>query len=279
MGQCVREITMSELSDQDHAFFKENGYLIVREAVSKASCDAVIEDIFAFLKLDPHDSDGWYRPPLEPGRCTELYHTQAMWNNRQNPRLYGAFAELLGKSKLWCSLDRVSFKPPRHRDHPEWYVDGFLHWDYHDMTLLPIPFIVQGVLCLTDTAADQGGFQCVPGAHKDLVREARPGEVLKAPDLKDLSPVPVPAKGGDLIIWHRALPHGNSRNHSSKPRLAQYISMAPAQEDQRRQRMAGWKQRCAKSKADASVAEDLPEPADIHLTPLGRRLLGIDRWG
>ena len=151
-----------------------------------------------------------------------------------------------------------------------------------DSTARPVTFAVQGVLCLSGTAADQGGFQCVPGFHKRLEEwaETQPEDRPPMhPDTADMELVHVPARAGDLIIWHRALPHGNSRNHSSKPRLAQYISMAPAQEDQRRQRMAGWKQRCAKSKADASVAEDLPEPADIHLTPLGRRLLGIDRWG
>ena len=272
---------MPALTDQDRAFFEENGYLILRNAVPKQNCDAVIEDIFSFLQMTPNDRDDWYRPPLHPGGNVELYHTRSMWNNRQHPRIHEAFAELWGTAKLQCSIDRVGFKVPAHPAHPGW-ADGLcLHWDYYDVEHLPMPFGLQGVLCLTDTAADQGGFHCVPGGHKQLTRTPRPGEVLKAPDLKALTPTPVPANGGDLIIWHRALPHGNGRNRSTHPRLAQYITMRPAGEnrdDERRLRVASWKQRCAKKEADPSRADSLPEPADIHLTPLGRRLLGVDRW-
>ena len=276
---------MSLLTGEDRTFFKANGYLVLRDAVPKRNCDAVIEDIFRFLEMDPNDHDGWYRRPLEPGRCVELYHTQSMWNNRQHPRIHEAFAQLWGNAHLWCSIDRVSFKPPAHPAHPDWDVEGFLHWDLGDMAHLPIQFGLQGVLCLTDTAADQGGFHCVPGGHKDLTREPRPADVLTAPDLDKLTPVPVPAHGGDLIIWHRALPHGNGRNRSSNPRLAQYITMGPAPvnhdgagHDARRLRIATWKQKCTKQIADPSLADTLPEPADIHLTPLGRKLLGVDPW-
>ena len=40
----------------------------------------------------------------------------------------------------------------------------------------------------------------------------------------------IPTKSGDLLIWNRLLPHGNSVNTSSSPRLAQFIAMNPAQE-------------------------------------------------
>ena len=50
------------------------------------------------------------------------------------------------------------------------------------------------------------------------------------PSLAHLEPVNIPTKSGDLLIWNRLLPHGNSVNTSSSPRLAQFIAMNPAQE-------------------------------------------------
>jgi ectoine hydroxylase-related dioxygenase (phytanoyl-CoA dioxygenase family) len=35
----------------------------------------------------------------------------------------------------------------------------------------------------------------------------------------------IAAKEGDLIIWHQALPHGNSPNRAGFPRLVQYLNM------------------------------------------------------
>ena len=41
------------------------------------------------------------------------------------------------------------------------------HWDI-DTTMRPLPRMVQGVLYLTDTTAEQGGFQCAPGFHRQF---------------------------------------------------------------------------------------------------------------
>ncbi|MEO0333396.1 MAG: phytanoyl-CoA dioxygenase, partial [Bacteroidota bacterium] len=80
-------------------------------------------------------------------------------------------------------------------------------------------------------------------------------------------------------------PHGIRPNNSQgKVRVAQYISMMPAEEDneERRQwRISSWKERRA--------PEGYAFPGDprgweqkkydtAELTPLGRKLLGLDKW-
>src|SRR2546421_514088 len=82
---------------------------------------------------------------------------------------------------------------------------------------------------------DMGGFQCVPGFHKNLEEwiATQPADRNpKIPDLSTLPPgmkvTPIPAKQGSMIIWINTLLHGNGHNRGNRPRFSQYISMFPA---------------------------------------------------
>ncbi len=277
---------MPTLSPVDHAFFAENGYVIVPHAVPPENLDAMIAAIWEFLGMDPSNSEDWYRPPLRPGGMIEIYQHQALWDNRQSPRVHQAFAEIFGTERLWVTIDRANMKPPRHPDHPEYDHKGFIHWDA-DTSRLPVPFGVQGVLYLTDTTADQGGFQCVPGMHLGLeewVKTLPPDRDPRRPDLTGRTVVPVPGKAGDLLIWDRLLPHGNGHNVSDRPRLAQFISMHPARaedEERRQERIRQWREHCPPGNKTfpgdpRRIEEEQGKAAE--LTPLGRKLLGLDPW-
>lgn len=285
---------MSLLTPEDHAFFRENGYLHVRNVIPKADCDAVVDAIWNFLGMNPNDPEDWYRLPLKPGGMIEMYQHPAMWNNRQNPKLYQAFSELLGQEKLWVSIDRVNMKPPSHPDHPEYDHKGFIHWDT-DTSKLPTRRGVQGVVYLADTAPNQGGFQCVPALFRDEMRDlagwiaAQPADRNPhVPDMTHYEVVPIPGEAGDLIIWDSWLAHGNGHNLSDKPRLAQFISMRPAPtepnaetEEHRQHRIRCWQNRMPPGN---SVFPGDPREIEqkfgttAELTPLGRKLLGLDPW-
>jgi len=58
-----------------------------------------------------------------------------------------------------------------------------------------------------------------------------PGERLNPGSLVDRAEQ-IAGRKGDLLIWHSALPHGNGRNTDSSPRLASYLSMWPAGDQQ-----------------------------------------------
>jgi ectoine hydroxylase-related dioxygenase (phytanoyl-CoA dioxygenase family) len=93
-----------------------------------------------------------------------------------------------------------------------------------------VPFNAQGILYLTDTAADQGAFTCVPGFHRRLdawLRALPAGSDPNQEDLSTLRPVAIPGRAGDFIIWNNALPHSASPNRSDRPRIVQYIQMQP----------------------------------------------------
>lgn len=273
---------MHTLTPTDLAFWQENGYVIIPNAVPPENLTKVIDALWAFLEMDPNDPETWYPAERQRNSMVEIYHNQAMWDNRQTERVYGAFADIWQTEKLWTSLDRVSMNPP---DRPGWGYKGFTHWDI-DTTQDPPPFFVQGVLYLTDTDANQGGFHCVPGFHNifpEWVKTQPADRHPNRPDLTGYESKPIPGQAGDLVIWHSLLPHGNGQNLSNRPRLAQYITMYPARdnEEERQARIQAWQQR--------NPPNGKAFPGDLRrreqefgqtatLTPLGRKLLGLDSW-
>jgi hypothetical protein len=245
----------------------------------------VIDAIWNFLGVDRNDREGWYKAPISKAGMLEMYHHPALWNNRQNPRVHGAFADIWGTEKLWTSLDRANMNPP---SRPDWDWPGMVHWDV-DTSQDPPPFMVQGVLYLADTGADGGGFQCVPGFHNrfaEWVKTQPADRDPRHPDLEGLEVQTIPGKAGDLIIWHSLLPHGNSRNKSDRPRLAQYITMFPAREDneeERAYRVKAWREllppRGKAFPGDPRGWEQQHLQSPPELTELGKKLLGMESWG
>jgi len=285
---------MAFITEKDRAFFRENGYLLVKGVVPKENCDRVIDAIWDCLDTDRSNPDNWYKPPkgvLSGGGMVEMYHHQTMWDNRQHPNVHQAFAELLGEEKLWVSLDRVNMKPPVREAHRE--LDySFIHWDTDTSKLpefpLPHPYGLQGVLYLADTATNQGGFQCVPGIYRNLEAylKAQPADRNPTvPDLTGYEVEAIPGEAGDLLIWDVLLPHGNGRNFAETPRYAQYITMFkvnPSRLENVQARIDCWENRKGPSgpafPGDPRNWEQNTFEGPPELTPLGRKLLGLDSW-
>ena len=284
---------MPILTADQRAFFDQHGYLVVPDLIPREQVDAVVDAIWDFLDFDREDSSGWYRPPHRHNGMVEMYHHQAMWDVRQNPRMHELFVDLFGREDLWVFLDRANLKPPPNEACPEYDHPGMVHWDL-DVREQPLPYQVQGVLYLDDTAAGEGGFQCLPGVHRWVSEwaQGRADEEIRDQRLDLLhadamgQAIEVEAKAGDFIIWNSALPHGNSRNRSNKPRLAQYVRLFPAEPHDAElleQRVTSWRERTHPAfqnprafPGDPRGREQQSPPAE--LTPLGRRLLGLDDW-
>ena len=279
---------MTVLSQTDREFWEDNGYIVIPAVVPPSCLEAVVAALWNFLEMDPKDPETWYsRPPWHsrPG-MVELYHHQALWDTRQYPKVHQVFTEIHGTEKLWVTLDRVNMNPPVQERNA---YSGFIHWDF-DPTTWPIPLRVQGVLCLEETTRTQGGFQCVPGTHKrvqEILAWQEPRHDLHNPDIRDLEIVSVAGKPGDLIVWHTALLHGNGPNRTDRPRLAQYITMHPAQPDagrMRKNRIRAWRKRLPMGyltprafPADMRRRDEM-QSHPAHLTALGRKLVGVDLW-
>ena len=227
------------LSEKQIRFWEENGYVVVKNAVPEENLSAMVESIWSFLEIDPGDQENWYAKtprssqypdsPISQAGMVEIYQHQSLWDNRQYPRIHRAFAQIWQTEKLWVSLDRANMKPPTRSQNPEWNNYGMIHWDV-DTSQQAIPFGVQGVLYLTDTAENQGEFQCIPGFHHtfyDWVKSQPVDRNPRVPNLNGLDVKSIAGQAGDLLIWHRLLAHGNGHNAATQPRLAQYITMSP----------------------------------------------------
>jgi hypothetical protein len=279
-------------------FFKENGYVVVKNAVPKEMCDRTIRRMFEFMGKNPNDREGWYTPatgmdsyyPHQDSGMLPLYQDQTLWDNRMYPTIYGAFAELLGEDKLWVTLDRVNMKPPKRENNPE-LNQSSIHWDVDTSDLTfpqPIPSrVVQGVLYLADTAPNQGGFQCVPSIFRNLEayfnNQPKDRDRLK-PDIAGHEVIPIPGEAGDLVIWDGLLAHGNGENLSDRLRFAQYISMFPAAPENKEllnTRIDAWrnfKPALPIFPEDPRGWEREHNESPAQLTILGRKLLGIESW-
>jgi len=138
---------------------------------------------------------------------------------------------------------------------------------------------LQGLLNLVDSTEEDGGFCTVPGFFKylsewvnitkesDFAKQRKNAFFVTVPknDKMNNQHVKITSRAGSLIIWRSEQPHCNFPNNSKVFRINQYIKMFPA-----REKALGVKERRGKLK------EMLPK--DLELTPLARKIYGIDSW-
>jgi len=214
------------LTDDELAFWDENGYVVAHDAVDAATRDAAAAAIYSFLRASPEEPESWYGKLDAATIWVPLFRDPALQAARRAPRVARVFADLWGREDLWAVVDQAGFNPP---ESAGWRFPGpHIHWD---MTLAPPHvFGVQGILYLTDTPAEQGAFCCIPGFHRRLAAwlESLPaGEDPRQAIRREPGLVPIAGRAGDLVIWHQALPHASSANRGRLPRVVQYMTLRP----------------------------------------------------
>ena len=271
------------------------GYLCIDNVVPRAHCEAVIAAMCEFVGVDIEDAATWPNCQAQGHGIVPIHHHQALWDVRQLPQLHNIFATLYETERLWVTLDRVSFKLPTGLRTEPFRMDK-AHWDGDPRQIAP--FMLQGLVYLTDTPAQQGAFAMAPSMYKtlaDWLSAGRSDAEVARPDLAGHPLVTVPGKQGTLVIWHRHMPHTSTPNNGTRPRLVQYVSMntAPIVDDENND--------LSKAKVDAAYTAQAsaclqkrppawairqrvpgqqdPEPGPaVQFTALGRKLAGIDRW-
>ena len=280
------------LSEADWNFWITNGYIVIKKAVPVEQAAATGNFLWEFEEKNPGNPDTWYAPPRAEMKMKELtntgmvevYNHQHLWNNRMTRRVYDAFRDIWGIDELWVTIDRANLNFPIR---PGFEQKGFIHWDYDPETK---PVNVQGVLALAEqTDENMGGFQCIPELFRnyDTWKLTQPVDRDRfKPDTTGFELEKVKMQVGDLLIFNSLEPHGIRPNRSTnKVRIAQYISMMPAEENNealRQWRINSWRDRVA--------PEGYAFPGDprkweqtkyerAELNELGEKLLGLKKWG
>ena len=281
------------LSEEDWDFWIHNGYVVVKNAVPREQVEKTARFLWEFEDKDPNDPNTWYSEAraeiqmkeLAGTGMVEVYNNQHLWNNRQNQRVYHAFVDIWGTEKLWVTIDRANLNFPMKPGHQ---YKGFIHWDYDPETR---PQNVQGVLALADqTDPNMGGFQCIPELYRtyDTWKLTQPVDRDRyQPDISQFEDKieKVPLEAGDLLIFNSTQPHGIRPNLSKdKVRIAQYISMMPAEEnneEMKQWRINSWKNRIA---PDGYAFPGDPRNWEqtkydvAELSELGQKLLGLRKY-
>ncbi len=281
------------LTEKEWQFWIDNGYIVVKNAIPREQALKTATFLWEFDEKDPSNPDTWYTAPraemqmkeLAGTGMVEVYNHQCLWDNRQMQKVYDAFVDVWGTEKLWVTIDRANLNFP---SRPGFEQKGFIHWDYDPETK---PQNVQGVLALADQTDEQmGGFQCIPWLYRnyDTWKLSQPKDRDRfQPDISNLEDkiVKVKMNAGDLLIFNSTEPHGIRPNKSKdQVRIAQYISMMPAEEENkelREWRINSWKHRIA--------PEGYAFPGDPRnweqtkykratLSALGEKLLGLKNW-
>ena len=232
-----------------------DGYLVIPDAVPPNLLKNAADAIRQFVGADDANKTSWYdntldiygdktedglRPHHGPCGMVNMVHHQSLWEIRQHPRIHSIFADLYNTHKLYVTVDRQHFKAPQDERFPAWSDPGEvhkgLHWDVDTReSNWPIPYALQAVLYLEDTAEEQGALRVVPGFHHRLARWSarQPADRSaerpegKAAQLLEAEAISIAAKAGSLVVWHSLLPHGPAPNVASRPRISSYVSMLP----------------------------------------------------
>lgn len=211
-------------SPADLLFWEENGYVMLKGAISKQQCAHTAQGILDCLDAQIDNPASWYQPhPRKNGLMLQLSDHPRLNANRESPRIRKAYEQLYGHTAIYKTIDQVSFNPPETAQCK--FRGSTLHWDVS--LALPIPDQFQGLLYLTDCGAHDGAFHCVPGFHRHIgnwLDGLPPTQDPREIAPQQLTEIPVAGEAGDFIIWHQALPHCASPNHGMTPRMVQYLT-------------------------------------------------------
>jgi ectoine hydroxylase-related dioxygenase (phytanoyl-CoA dioxygenase family) len=219
-----QDVMPDVISAEDIIFWETHGYVIIKNAVETEDVIAAKKAILDYLEMDELDAASWYKNNESmQGIMVPFYRDAAIDKNRNSPKIKRAYEQLWNRSGLVVTTDKCGFNPPETATFT--YRGTGLHWDVSLAT--PVPFGTQGILYLTDTAANQGALTLVPGFHKKLEDWllSLPAHINpRTVDLAEFGSKPIAADAGDFIIWNHKLPHGSSPNRAGSPRIVQYLN-------------------------------------------------------
>ena len=224
---------MAILSDEQRAFFNEQGYLLVEQAVTdnqlaglRRQFESWVEESKAYQDAYGETVDGRARFDLEPGHCADkpaLRRVNAptdisdeYYQAMRDSKMTDCVTELIGPNVKYHH-SKVNSKLPGSATAVKWHQDfPFTPHSNDDL--------VTALLMIDEVSAENGPLQVVPGSHKgeiyDLWHDGIfTGAVDDAVTRFCLdNAVTCTGHAGSLCLMHTRLLHGSAPNLSARPR-------------------------------------------------------------
>lgn len=229
-------------------FINEYGVVVIKDILDNKEIEKTIDAIWLHDELESRgvkrdNIETWDRFWPQNGHIEKKgwistyddYNCLMSWKNRFNPKLIYVFEQLWKNIRgeevdLRVKEDRYGVMRPI--INKNWKTDeGWLHTDQNPVTQKDL-IKLQGILTLSNSTENNGGFLCIPGFHKQWKNYCelnRPDEdVCPFINQSDSRSEKVTARSGHFIIWDSRLPHCNYPNNSKNNfRYVQYITYYP----------------------------------------------------
>jgi ectoine hydroxylase-related dioxygenase (phytanoyl-CoA dioxygenase family) len=223
------------LSEQQVAFFHEQGYLAGVRILSDAQVEVLCEELAALV--DPkHDGNELFyeynsNESADPAKV--LFHALGAWRITPgfhdllwHPAFTVPASQLLGGAvRFWH--DQLFCKPAHHGGVVAW------HQDYSYWTRTKPMSHLTCWIGLDDATRDNGCLQYVPGSHRwellpitglagdmDAIQTVLSDEQKRA-----FKPVAVELKKGQCAFHHPMMVHGSYENRTDGPRRATVVNV------------------------------------------------------
>ena len=270
------------LPDEDIATFWRDGYLVVRGVLDPDQARHYARLITALVPSDLSIPSHWkavagrYKPFEVAGK--QSFDSPDFLPLHQNETLYAVMAQLLNHKELRVRDGSIGITlrndAPGSSDlSQDLHLDAAVPEDRDQFQFSPQELEIGGCYYFTDVEPGGGAIHVVPGGHRLVEAEARAhprGRQLhdKWRELPPMATVEVPAQAGDFVLMHHLMPHAASHNRRPRARLAQFFRYG--RDDQPYQ--------FGDRPGDQPLDQRFSQEQLAVMTPLGRRLLGVDPW-
>lgn len=295
---------MSPLSQEQVDEFFTNGFIVLKGVLTREEASYYRNKIVDMIPRDldipfPWGSASGRLKPLHEGYGEQEtrpgHEDDAIWDTPEfmplltNEKVYAVVAQLMGRpnirvqdgsigitlrsdeialkaggrSESDIDLAKLSMSQPLH-------VDPSIPDSEDNFSFSPEELQLGAVFYLTDVEPRGGGLYAVPGSHRmvqELCESTPNGRHLNSGwlDIKDFpEPSEVTGEAGDVIITHYLIAHGASHNRRARTRVAYFTRFS-----------------CLDHPfypPPTPTADRFNRRQINAMTPIGRRLLGVDPW-
>lgn len=231
LPQTPAEWDRFRLSDEQVAFYHDQGYLPGVRILTDEQIEKLRAELAVFFQPDHPGRELWYEYHTNESQVadTVLFHALGAWRIAPgfhdvlwHPAFTMAASQLLGGAvRFWH--DQLFCKPPKHGGVVAW------HQDYSYWTRTQPMAHLTCWIGLDDSSRENGCVHYVPGSHRWELLPIT-GLAGNMESIRDVlnheqwvqfnAPVAVELKKGECTFHHPLMVHGSFANYTERPRRA-----------------------------------------------------------